>query len=389
MVTRVPAEHTVLKRARDMCGLTVEAAAHLLGCKPDLLRKIERGEQMPSASMFRNMASRYGFPEATLLAEALPDIPETPRDHRTFEGLPPRLTYRTLLAIRDVQMRQETIMELAEIDDSIRPPSLPRYTTNQLIEDIAFEERKRFAVSVSDQLKISADKLWMTYRMRIEALGINVYMEDFPLKDCRGICLFTGDFPAIILSTEEERASWKLFSLLHEYAHVLVRVPAISDQKSKTSDPVESFCNKFAAAFLMPDTIISSVLRVSRDTPREFKIQDLDEAARSIGTSISSLALRLEELEYAPPGYYKRVKATLKPPTPRKKKDVGPIPRQYVVLNQLGHRFTGDVLQSVGNGVVTTLEASRMLQTNPALLPVLDNTIKGRRREYLNVGVEP
>jgi Zn-dependent peptidase ImmA (M78 family)/DNA-binding XRE family transcriptional regulator len=388
MVTRVPAEPAVLKQARMMCGLTVEGAAKLLGCKPDILRKIESGEQMPSASMFRDMANSYGFPEATLLADVLPVLPEPPRDHRTFEGLPAHLTYKTILAIRNIQMRQETIAELAEMDNSIRRASLPRYATNQLAEDVAFEERKRFAVSIADQLKMSADKLWMTYRMRIEALGINVYMEDFPIKDCRGVCLFVRDFPAVILSSEEEGASQKLFSLLHEYAHVLVRAPAISDQKSKNPDPVESFCNKFAAAFLMPDSIIGSVLRVSRDTPREFKVQDLSDAARSIGVSISSLALRLEELGYAPPGHYRRIKSKLKPPV-RKKKDPGPIPRQYVVLNQLGNRFTGDVLQSVGNGVVSTLEASRMLHTNPTLLPVLDATIKGRRREFLNVGVEP
>jgi Zn-dependent peptidase ImmA (M78 family)/transcriptional regulator with XRE-family HTH domain len=387
MVTRVPAECGVLQWARDACGLTVEAAAKLLGCKPDLLRDIELGKKHPSVSMFRSMASIYGFPEATLLAATPPMLPEFPQDHRTFDGIPPRLTYPTIIAIRGVQMRQESLRELAEIDGSIEAPSPRRYRRIDNPEDVAAAERKCFGVSIGNQLKLSADKLWMTYRVRIEAQGISVYIEDIPAKDCRGVSLFVDGFPAIIISSEELRPAWKLFSLLHEYAHVLIREPGISDQKRATRDPVEAFCNRFAAAFLMPEEAIGAVLAVSRDTPREFSIETLDEAAHALAVSISALALRLEDLEYAPSGYFNRIRAMIKTPPPRKPHS-GPIPRQYVVLNHLGHRFSGDVLRSVRSGALTTLEASRMLGTNPTLLPTIVDTIDGRHRDYLYGGVQ-
>jgi Zn-dependent peptidase ImmA (M78 family) len=337
--------------------------------------------------MFRDMARYYGFPEATLLAADPPVLPDIPKDHRTFDGVPPRLTYQTILAIRDVQFRQESIRELSESDSDIAAPALRRYLKTDDPETVANAERKRFAVSVREQQETSADKLWMTYRLRIEALGINVYVEDFPIEDCRGVSLFVGDFPAILLSSNEQRPQWKLFSLLHEYAHVLIRDPGISDQKRTTRDDAERFCNQFAAAFLMPEAAISSVLAVSRDTPKEFSLAALEEAASTLNVSISALALRLEDLNFSPDGYFSRIRALIKPPTKRKPLS-GPPPREYVVLNQVGHKFAGDVLRSVDSGVLTTLEASRMLHANPKLLPIINTTIEKRRRDYLHAGAQ-
>jgi Zn-dependent peptidase ImmA (M78 family) len=337
--------------------------------------------------MFREMSFRYGFPEATLLAAEPPDLPPIPTDHRTFDGVPPKLTHKTILAIRSVQFRQESIQELAEIDSEISTPKLRSYAQGDDPEQVALAERRHFGLSVRDQIQSAADKIWMTYRLRIEALGVNVYVEDFPTEDCRGVSLFVGDFPAIILSSNERRAEWKLFSLLHEYAHLLIREPGISDHKRKTRDSVESFCNQFAAAFLMPEAAISAVLAVSRDLPQDFSIGVLEEASSIIGVSISALALRLEDLGYAPEGYFSRIRAMIRPPTPRPPKDGQP-PRQYIVLNQLGHRFSGDVLRSMNNGSITTLEASRMLNANPNLLPTISTTIEARRKVYLYAGVQ-
>lgn len=387
MVTRVPIESRVIAWARKVSGLTVEEAATLFGCNPDLIRKIEAGKQFPSVSMFRDMADKYGFPEATLMAADPPELPAIPTDHRTFDGAMPKLTYKTLLAIRSVQFRQESIQELSEIDGDISAPQLRRYVRSDKPEIVASAERKRFAMPVRDQLQSSADKLWMTYRMRIEALGVAVYVEDYPIEDCRGVSLFVGNFPAIILSSNEKRAEWKLFSLLHEYAHLLIREPGISDQKHSTRDSVERFCNQFAAAFLMPEPAISAVLAVSRSLPQEFPIATLEEAARAIGVSISALALRLEDLGFAPVGYFNRVRSLIRPPTARPPKDGQP-PRKYMVLNQYGHRYSGDVLRSLDNGVITPLEASRMLQANPNLLPSISSTIESRRRDYLYAGAE-
>lgn len=387
MVTRVPAARQVLEWARKACGLTVEEAAGLLGCKPDSLRDIEEGKKLPSVTMFRDMASCYGFPEATLLAETPPALPKLPTDFRTFDGAAPRLSYRTYLAIRRVQMRQESIRELSELDESVAAPDLRHLEQTKNPAEAGAAERKAFGVSVADQLKLSAEKLWMNYRLRVENLGISVYVEDFPVEDCRGVSVFVDNFPAIMLTNEEREPGWKIFSLIHEYAHLLIRQPGISDQRSATRHPTERFCNQFTASFLMPEDAITSVLDISRDEPQELSVAALGEAARQLRVSLSALALRLEELGFAPAGYYGRIREKIKP-VQLKKKTSGQIPREYVILNQMGHRFSGDVLRSVESGAITSLEASRILGTNPLLLPTISETIESRRREYLYAGAE-
>jgi transcriptional regulator with XRE-family HTH domain len=86
MVTRVAAEPKVLEWARKASGLTIEEAADRLNRKRDYIRNVEEGRIQASASLFRDMATCYGFPEATLLAVEPPSEVELPRDYRTFDG---------------------------------------------------------------------------------------------------------------------------------------------------------------------------------------------------------------------------------------------------------------------------------------------------------------
>jgi Zn-dependent peptidase ImmA (M78 family) len=49
----------------------------------------------------------------------------------------------------------------------------------------------------------------------------------------------------------------KIFSLAHEFAHILLRQPGICNNyksfaQSKTASAIEVFCNQFAASFLVP-----------------------------------------------------------------------------------------------------------------------------------------
>jgi Zn-dependent peptidase ImmA (M78 family) len=191
-----------------------------------------------------------------------------------------------------------------------------------------------------------------------------VYLEDFPVEDCRGVSLFVDGFPAILLSANERRASWKSFSLMHEFAHILIREPGISDQNATTRSPVERYCNQFAAAFLLPKNAIESMLTVSREA-RSFDLAELEEAADRLNVSISTLALRLEELGYDLAGLYAQIRSMLKTNSAQRKPKAGHIPQQYLVLNRLGHRYTSDVLGSLERGILTRLDASRMLNTNP------------------------
>ena len=261
------------------------------------------------------MAASYGFAEATLLAAEPPPDVALPRDYRTFDGAAPRLTYKTILAIRRVQLRQESLKELSEFDPDVTKPELPKYSRTGSPLEAGSLERKRINLAVSEQLRMNADQFWRALRFAVEAQGVSVYLEDFPTEDCRGVSLFVDGFPAILLSSNERRAAWKAFSLIHEYAHILIREPGISDQRSVSRSPVERYCNQFAAAFLLPKEAIEQVLKADATAPRAYDVHELAEASQRLNVSISTLSLRLEELGLVPSGTYARLKPMLTPVT--------------------------------------------------------------------------
>jgi len=145
---------------------------------------------------------------------------------------------------------------------------------------------------------------------------------------------------------------------------------------------VERFCNRFAAAFLMPSEAVRSVIELD-DGPQEPSLQALGFAADKLCVTISSLALRLEEIGIAPAGYYRKTArnlAKLAAPTkakPTKKKSE--VPYKYTYLSRFGENFTGKVLDSFENGSISNVEASQILNASPKHFGAFRETIVARR----------
>ncbi len=55
-----------LEAARVNKGLTQEAAAEVLGCTPDTLRRYEKGRSYPDIPMIKKMEDLYGIPYSNI-----------------------------------------------------------------------------------------------------------------------------------------------------------------------------------------------------------------------------------------------------------------------------------------------------------------------------------
>lgn len=357
-------------------NLRTAEAAEKLGVTVTTLEKIEE-KGLPSASMFRNMARIYGFPEATLLAESPPTLHPLPTDHRTFDGVVPHLSHETILTIRAVQNRQDALAELSDLGAPVPVPNLKRLQMKSAeAEAMGEAERRRIGIPISEQFQATAQQAFMAWRILIETTGVCVYVEDFPLSDSKGISLYHGSYPAIILNRNERRDAWRLFTLLHEYAHLLIREPGVSDLKHNSRSKTEKFCNRFAASFLMPEAAVDAAMPGRVD---DLDIETLADAAARLNVSISAFSLRLEELGRAKKGFYNRIRSVLTPPSPSEKRKATPIPQQYIVLSKLGHAYTSHVLEGIEWGTLNTVQASRLLGTSPRYFEALRDAIVERR----------
>lgn len=382
MVTRIPIVGDVLVWARKRNKLELADAARKLKCDHNQLAKIESGEVMPTAGLFRRMASVYLLPEATLLRDTVPQERPLPKDFRSFDGATVTLSYETIASIRHVEARQEAMATLAEIDKDVVPPNLPVHSLNESPEKLGANFRKQLGFPVVDQLRLTGEKAFLRWRVLVENMGVSVYVEPFGKDDTRGVSLFFNAFPAIVIDQTEKFPGARLFTLFHELGHLLIRQAGISNFNGRNS--VEAFCNRFAAAFLMPAEAIEAVFDLSKLKAREPDIAQLEFAAAKLCVTISQVTLRLEQLGYAEPGYYKRIASKLRPPTPKPKKKDSQVPFKFTYLSSAGHNLPTTVFASLDRHQITKLEASRLLDLAPSHFTAIRTVISTRRSEAID-----
>jgi Zn-dependent peptidase ImmA (M78 family) len=378
MVTRVPADFKTLIWARERNNLTPELAAQLLGCELGELVEIERGDKLPTAGLFRKMADKYLLPEATLLGLIPSNERPLPKDFRSFDGNAVALSYETIIAVRRAQARQQNMERLAELDDSIIAPEIPIHALNEDAEKLGLIFRKEFGFSILAQLRLQTEKAFQRWRLMVEDSGVSVYIEPLGEDDSRGASIYFNAYPAIIIDQNEKHPGARNFTLFHEYCHLLLRQTGISNFNPRNQ--VEAFCNRFAAAFLMPREAIEAVVITPEGGAKiEPGVSDLDFAAKRLCVTISQLALRLEHLELAREGYFKRVTAKLKPPTAKPKRKGGDW--RFAYVSRYGYRLPDSVIGSLDRKTIGPVDAARMLDADPANLPEVKRTIKERRDE--------
>lgn len=356
-----------IKWARLHRNLSVDAAAKLLKIKPVELRAIESGQASPTATVFRRMARKYYFPEATLVLKQPPKLPPPPKDFRTIEGRAAEMSYETSVVVDRTRAYQRGIAELASADQELVTVTMPAYTVKDPPRSVAFNERQRLGVDVQQQLDwYDADDAFRKWRRIIEATGVAVYMEAFPWDDCKGFSIRdVAVAPAIVINKNEPLAVGKVFSLMHEYCHLLIARPGLSDRDYE--NPTEAYCNRFASAFLMPLEALHSVLPHWPSEAIEWDRAVIVQAARALHVSQQALAIRLEELGLAVKGSYAQFKEQQKRSEPVRVSPRGTPGYTVLRIYDLGRHYTGTVLTALRKEYISPIEASMLLNTPPHL----------------------
>lgn len=360
-MTEIPVSGGVLTWAREYRGLSLAEAADRLGIAQKELEEFETEVKRPTLTKFEKIATVYALPLATLFRRTPPPVPDELPDFRTFEGAPPQTSFEFRVALSEVRRLQANLRVIRADDQDFHGAALRQYEFGRDPFEQGAAERRAIGISVQRQLDWNAGDGFRHWRAIIERLGISVYLQNFELTDCRGCALLEdGVTPAIIINkTERSENAW-VFTLIHEYAHLMVRRPGISDLNRR--NPTEVFCNRFAAAFLMPIEAMRRVLPVWPDGPEDWDDEDIREAARALKVSAQALAIRLEELGRAPEGMSRRFVFKVKPKKPGKPSYV------KTQLSELGGRYTASVVGALDREVISPFQASKVLGLSPPRL---------------------
>jgi Zn-dependent peptidase ImmA (M78 family) len=368
---KVPVNGRVLQWARQIRGLSIDDAATLLGVSTTELRAYESGSKLPLVGFLRRMSDKYQINFSSLLMpEPLP-IKKPPTDYRVRGRQSLRLSIETIVAREDIQEALELFRDLRTATRGLIPKlNIGTARLNEKPEEVAARERKRFNVSIEEQRQWpglgAARRRW---RERIEECGVFTYMIPLPADELSGFSLIQDGLAAICVNDREPTDGAKIFTLFHEYCHLLLRRTGISDENSKNK--VERFCNQFAASFLIPKTgLIAAIGDV--ETPLEFADADVKRLATRFRVSNRAMAFRLEETGLAPHGFYGRRTAPWDLPierTPTADKQPSPL---RIRIKRIGQLHASVVLRAVKRGAINSFDASELIGLNPATFPKIE-----------------
>ncbi len=362
-MTTVPIRPDLIIWAREHRGLSHEQFADKIGVTVDDVLALERGDKQATLTIFKNISARLRIPGGALLRQTRPRVPALPADFRTHEGQPPTLGFETRLAVDFARTLANNVQELVENNLAAPVPLLPRFDYRRDDPEQAGEaERARLGVTTATQFGWASAQAFKNWRSVIEAAGTFVLLNNFPLTDCKGFTIYDArESPIIVVSKHEKLDVARAFTLVHEYAHLILREPGLSDHDDR--NPVEAWCNRFAAAFLMPRNAIRQLVGVWPNQPRDWTLDDIRNWALRLKVSQQALALRFEALGLAAAGFFGRIRAQQAHIPARRAEKGGDYVNTQV--NELGDRFTDTVLSARATDRIAPAEAAEILAIRP------------------------
>lgn len=309
------------------------------------------------------------------LLDTPPEKPIFGQDHRTKDNKKSGIGYLTYDALEEANYLIDFITSIAEDKTN----HIPKFETTDKPREMAKKLREILKVSLEDQGKIpttpDAIKFWIK---KLGSIGINVSTHKLGEDDgVRAFSIFR-DFKAIIVLNSEETDNGKLFSLMHEVGHILVRNTGVCDLHR---DSIESFCNEFASQILIPNETFESLLErykvtaenaevTSQTLARSLRVSRLAVLTRMLTTKIIGTTLydKLSAEEHKKFHLQKQVKRKR-----QKESTSKPIVNPYVVRRaRLGNLFLGDILQAYNQSKITPFEASNYLGFKPQTIGKFD-----------------
>jgi Zn-dependent peptidase ImmA (M78 family)/DNA-binding XRE family transcriptional regulator len=262
----------LLKWARDSARMSLETAAKKIGVKRERLNSWEAGDDSPTISQLWNCSKVYKRQIAVFF---LSEVPPLPRDEHDFRKIPDfsdeSSNFLLHYEIRRAHLNRDVALELSkQLGESIAP--IPFKTTLQAnIETLVDRMRSFLKIDIEAQKKWrDSQRALKTWIRSLEQNGILVFQcSRIDSRVMRGFSIADEPYPVIVLNGSET-PNGRIFTLFHEFAHILLRKGGVCDLveyrgDSSLDQKVEKFCNRLSASFLVPSSAITSEVNASLD----------------------------------------------------------------------------------------------------------------------------
>ncbi|MHA2067843.1 MAG: ImmA/IrrE family metallo-endopeptidase [Candidatus Thorarchaeota archaeon] len=295
MVQQLPINPKTLKWARESANISVEEVAFRMKKATVTVEDWEKeGANSPTYVQLEKLA--YEIYKRPIAIFFFPDPPTEVDPTGSFRTLPASelddLPSTFLKLFRDAQAMQ---INLEELNDGTNPKQ------NKIFRDLSFSARddaENMATAVREYLGITleAQLQWKDvstalkeWRKAIESKGIYVFKDAFRLDEISGFCIYDHEFPVIYLNNSMPMTR-QVFTLFHELVHLLLKTGGIDKRNDAflrklrgDNKRAEVLCNKFAGAFLVPNSDFEAILqRVKLDEEGMQQLADRYRVSREV-----------------------------------------------------------------------------------------------------------
>ena len=257
----------MLRWARDRVGLDVNDAATAAGVKPEQFRLWEEGDAQPTFRQAQGIAQALHTPFGFFfLTEAPAEAPLLP-DLRTVGGSPAgRPSVDLTETVRHAVQRQAWFVEYLQEQGAEPLPFVGRFTAAANPVRVAQDIREVLGVDIEH-----GQRKWdVYYRELIEAaervgvlvmrsgiVGNNTHRK-LDVGEFRGFAISHPLAPVVFINSSDAPSA-RLFTLLHELAHIWLGSSGISNAAPGNTRREEIACNAVAGEFLAPSDMFAQL----------------------------------------------------------------------------------------------------------------------------------
>ena len=362
----VSVEISVLKWLIESSGWTRGEIAKRLNTSAQNIEKMESGEKKPSFRQLEELSVIFKRPVASfLLSKPLTEKPK-PKDYRMLPDKTNKFDKKTILVMRHARRLQELSKELSR---NVNYETKSRIEKAKLSDDpatFALKFREKFNLSEEKQRKFKTPyELFNYLRDILEDQNIYLFQFSMPVEDARGF-VFVDETPNVIVVNTKDNIEARIFSLMHEFAHILLGESVIDlpDATHSFKDDVERWCNEFSSALLLPKDLAKSAFDTNRANLTQK--ETLRYLSNKYKVSKAMLLLNMFKLEYIERTDYDAILARFKKEEIKPKKEAeegtgGGIPSEVRCLSEVGNKFVSLVANNYDRDHITYTDALNYL----------------------------
>jgi Zn-dependent peptidase ImmA (M78 family)/transcriptional regulator with XRE-family HTH domain len=295
----------VLLFMRKSSGMSEDEIAKKLKLSRSKYLSIENGDENISQNHLIHLADIYKRPLIAFYSVDTTQTTELPHDYRLNRDK--KISSEVFLAKRKALYLAE---ELRAITGS--KTTLPEINTNVSAIELANKLRTLLDIDFDflKELIARKEETALAYYKSLIEEKFFIPVLEHPLKSS-GVRAFSvfGDVSIMVLN-ESDSNEVRLFSLFHEFCHLLKRqdgICTVDIEKDKDNRPEEKYCDEFAAFLLMPEQQLRSVIK-------EFPIttlKQLTDISKVFGVSKLVTIIQMKTLGIINPSQFKSLKTIL------------------------------------------------------------------------------